>query len=368
MDRRNFLRLCLLTTSNLTIGSLPGIPKQVSAATARKQTVTIGIFSPSHCAAPIIFAEQKGYFKEFGLDVRLINFQTMSALAKNLLSGEIDFGQLTIPLIFSVHTGANQSRVKEKLVMPMVLGVHGSNLMISRDSGIIRPTDFRGKNIATHTKLTVHYLLVRLYLERSGVDAQTEVNMSIVKLKDLTKVLQEGKIDAFMMPEPLNALAEETNKASTYLLNQFIWRYHPCCGLAAKKMNFDTDNNKTQALIAAISKASLFINKESNRQELVALLTRTSYGFELLPRKVIDLAFAFSRSSFYPFPYQSTAILLLRLMQNYNLLPSTNIKDAASEVFLSDYMRGCLSKIGKRAPRTNYRPEIVLGRRFEVET
>ena len=171
-----------------------------------------------------------------------------------------------------------------------------------------------------------------------------------------------------MMPEPLNALAEETNNAHTYLLNQFIWRYHPCCGLAAMKMNFNAGDSKTQALIAAISKASLFINKESNRQELVSVLTRTSYGFELLPRKVIDLAFAFSRSSFYPFPYQSTAILLLRLMQNYQLVPPIDIKEAAAEVFLSDFMRSCLTKIGKRAPRTNYRPEIVLGRRFEIQT
>ena len=58
--------------------------------------------------------------------------------------------------------------------------------MVNKDSKIIRPIDFKGKVIATHTRLTVHYLLVRLYLQRNGVDTKNDVTMSIVNLNELT--------------------------------------------------------------------------------------------------------------------------------------------------------------------------------------
>jgi len=368
MERRDFIKNTLLLTTNLTLSALP-LTSLAAPAIHLKKEIIIGIFSPSHCAAPLIFAEKKGYFKDEGLSVTLINYPTMSALATDLAAGSIDLGQLTVPLIFAIHTGSNPYKLQNELVMPMILGVHGSNLMVSKDSGITRPIDFKGKTIATHTKLTVHYLLVRLYLKRNGVDTENDVNMSIVNLNELTDVLRRGEIDAFMMPEPVNALAEETGKATTYILNQFIWRYHPCCGLAARKDFFEQeDRNKIRALVSATCRASLYINKERNREELVSVLRKTPYGFQMLSQKAIEIAFAFTRSSFYPFPYQSTAVLLLRMMQENKLLPTINARQLADQIFLSDFMRECLSAIGKRAPKRNNRPEIVFGRRLELET
>lgn len=368
MKRRLFIQQSLLATASLALAGLPSI-SNATPKTPFKRKIQIGIFSPSHCAAPIIYAEHKGFFSEAGLKVELINYPTMTSLAEDLVTGVIDLGQLTVPLTFSINAGAHPHGLHHPLVMPMILGVHGSNLMIRKDSGISQPADFKDKIIATHTKLTVHYLLVRLYLQRNGIDTEKDVTMSIVKLNDLTKTLNQEKIDAFMMPEPINALAEETGQAQTYILNQFIWRYHPCCGLTSRKDVFvNQDRNKMLDLVSAITRASLHINKERNREELVETLKKSSYGFESIPRKVIEMAFAFSRSSFYPFPYQSTAVLLLEMMQDYNLLPSGDTERTARDVFLSNFLRECLGRIGKKAPRTNFRPEIVLGRHLELET
>ncbi len=366
MQRRLFIK-SLLATASYALAPFHHL-SFAAPINKFKEKILIGIFSPSHCAAPIIFAEHKGYFSEAGIKVELVNYPTMSDLAKDLVVGAIDFGQLTVPLAFSINAAANPLGLDHPLVVPMILGVHGSNLMIRNDSGISQPADFKNKIIATHTKLTVHYLLVRLYLQRNGIDTEKDVTMSIVNLGDLTKELNQGHIDAFMMPEPINALAEETGQAHTYILNRFIWRYHPCCGLAARKDFFiNQDRNKLLSLVSAITKASLYINKERNREELVSTLKNASYGFEHLNRKVIEMAFAFSRSSFYPFPYQSTAVLVLRMMRDYKLLPAVDVKSTAHEVFLSNFMRECLAGLGKKAPRNNFRPEIVLGRHLELE-
>ena len=368
MKRRLFIKHSLLATVGYALAGYPCIT-YAAPINKFKAKLLIGIFSPSHCAAPLIFAEHKGYFSKAGVKVELVNYPTMVDLAKDLVAGVIDLGQLTVPLAFSINAGTNPFALSSPLVIPMILGVHGSNLMIRKDSEISQPVDFKNKIIATHTKLTVHYLLVRLYLQRSGIDTEKDVTMSIVKLNELTKVLNQGSIDAFMMPEPINALAEETGQAHPYILNQFIWRHHPCCGLAARKEFFHSqDREQMLNLVSAITRASLYINKERNRDELVASLTKSAYGFDQLPRKVIEMAFAFSRSSFYPFPYQSTAVLLLMMMQDFKLLPTLDAKTTAAEVFQSDFMRECLARIGKNAPRKNFRPEIVLGRHLELET
>lgn len=368
MKRRLFIKHSLFATVSYALAGYPCI----SYATPTKKfkaKILVGIFSPSHCAAPLIFAEHKGYFSESGIKVDLINYPTMAALAKDLVAGVIDLGQLTVPLAFSINAGTNPFDLSRPLVMPMILGVHGSNLMIRKYSEISQPADFKNKIIATHTKLTVHYLLVRLYLQRNGIDTEKDVTMSIVKLNDLTRVLNQGSIDAFMMPEPINALAEETGQAQTYILNQFIWRYHPCCGLAARKDFFSSrDRDQMLNLVSAIARASLYINKERNREELVSSLKKSAHGFDKLPQNVIEMAFAYSRTSFYPFPYQSTAVLLLTMMRDYKLLPAMDLRSTAAEVFQSDFMRECLARIGKKAPRKNFRPEIVLGRHLELET
>lgn len=143
IKRRDFIKNTLLLSSNLALTSLPLVSFTTPKINLNKE-ITIGIFSPSHCAAPLIFAEKKGYFKDEGLSVKLINYPTMTALARDLVSGSIDLGQLTVPLIFAIHTGANPSKLHENLDMSMVLGVHGSNLMVNKDSKIIRPIDFKG--------------------------------------------------------------------------------------------------------------------------------------------------------------------------------------------------------------------------------
>ncbi|NND33999.1 MAG: ABC transporter substrate-binding protein, partial [Saprospiraceae bacterium] len=163
MKRRLFIKHSLFATVSYALARLPGISHATPVIKPKGKT-QIGIFAPSHCAAPLIFAEQQGYFTESGVKVELVNYPTMPALARDLAAGVVDLGQLTVPLAFAINAGANPYGLHHPLVLPMILGVHGSNLMIRKDSGISQPSDFKKKIIATHTKLTVHYLLVRLYL------------------------------------------------------------------------------------------------------------------------------------------------------------------------------------------------------------
>ena len=101
MKRRLFIKNSLLAAAGCALAGFPRIC-WANPLNGRTGKVLIGIFSPSHCAAPIIFAEHKGYFSESGVQVELINYPTMSALANDLVAGSIDLGQLTVPLAFAI--------------------------------------------------------------------------------------------------------------------------------------------------------------------------------------------------------------------------------------------------------------------------
>ena len=125
MKRRLFIKHSLLATASYALAGFPNI-SYASPANKSKAKILIGIFSPSHCAAPIIFAEQRGYFSDSRIKVELVNYPTMYALAEDLVAGVIDLGQLTVPLAFSIHKGVSPLGLYHPLVIPMIHGHPGS--------------------------------------------------------------------------------------------------------------------------------------------------------------------------------------------------------------------------------------------------
>jgi len=367
MNRRNFIRHVSVLAAN---AAFLNTPKNATAAPAVhiKKEFRIGIFAPSHCSAPLVYAWMNKLFKEQGLQVELINYPVMAHLAQDLIKGKIEMGQLTVPLSFALTHNTAPFKSGIPLVTPLILGVHGSNLMTRNGANITKPTDFRHKTIATNSKLSIHYLLTQLFLQQYGINAQNEVRSINLKLRDLINAMENGTVDACMMPEPINATIEDSHLASTFLQNKFIWRYHPCCGLSMRKDFFKKHRQQVKDIVTITTRASLFINRERNRGTLVSILQKTPFGYAKIPEHVLKLAFMYERSAFYPFPYQSTAKVVLKMMRNAKMLPDINIAGVAREVFLSDYMRECLSEINVKAPRKNSRPEYVLGRIYELDS
>ena len=366
MKRRDFLKNAGIILAGTAVAKLPAVSMAAPAVQVKKE-VSVGIFAPSHCSAPVIYASVKDFFKNAGIKVNLVNYPQQPELLTDVVSGKLYAGQSIAPLVMTTHLGAS-AVPKSSLVVPMIMGVHGSNLMISTTSNISKPQDFKGKRVASPSKVSIHYLLTRLFLEKNGMDLEKDTLFSVVKLKELPLFLKEGKIDAFMYPEPTTAMAEDTGKAFTYVLNKFIWKYHPCCCLAMKRDVFEKDREMSKAFVSSVARASLTINREDNRKELATLLRTTPYGFAEIPSPVLEIAFANDRSDFQPFPYQSSAVFILNLLKKYKLIPEINSKQVAHEVFLSDFMRECFSDMGVKPPKSNFRYETVMGEVLNLET
>ena len=52
-------------------------PREVLASIAPSREINIGIFGPSHCAAPFVYAKLRGLFKGDNLNVNIVNYPAM---------------------------------------------------------------------------------------------------------------------------------------------------------------------------------------------------------------------------------------------------------------------------------------------------
>jgi NitT/TauT family transport system substrate-binding protein len=91
---------------------------------------------------PIYCAAAKGYYKNHGLDVKLINFSDNSVMAGALQSGQIDATTLTYDQVIA----ANARGWKLKVVMPVDYSVGGDAILASSQIRSIK--DLKGRKIA----------------------------------------------------------------------------------------------------------------------------------------------------------------------------------------------------------------------------
>ncbi|MEW5803383.1 MAG: ABC transporter substrate-binding protein [bacterium] len=362
-SRRNFIKRMAVAVSSSMVGAGLIKPRSIMAVIPPLPEINIGVFAPSHCTVPFVYTKLKGFFQEEKLRVNLINYPDMALIANDLISGKLDFGQLIVPLVFAIHTGSKPFTSKTPMVITQITGTNGAALMVRKGAGIINPLDFKGKTIVNHAKLSVHYLINMMFLEKHGLDYQKSLNFRVIKLNKIVEALQKSEVDAFIMPEPRDAMIEKLNLGEVYMLSKYIWPNHPCCGLVTRKAFFDKNSELVISVTRAMTKGGLLANEAASREGMIDLLQGAPrYKYNQLPRDVLRNAFTPGRSDFYPFPYQSAALVIIDLMKKYGLL-SDHIDSGklAGEVFLSHQSRRIMRELGANPPESDYREERILG-------
>ena len=361
--RRDFLKNMVAFSTSLFAGGIFSAAKHVRADINIPEKIKIGTFGPSHCSVPFVYAKLKGYFKQEKLNIVLTNYPNMPLIAKDLINGKIDFGQLVVPLAFAMHTGAKPFSSATPIVIPQITGIDGAALMIRKDADIENPQGFKQKIVSNHSKLAVHFLINMMFLEKHGLDYRKDLNLKIVELGEMVNTVKDGQVDAFIMPEPKNAIMEKMGIAKVYMLSRYLWTDHPCCCLVTKRETFEKNRERAASVTRAMTKAGLSANNPDTREETIDLLRSSKeYNYDKIPKDVLMNAFIPGRADFYPFPYQSSAMLIIEEMKKYDLLyKNIDARKMAREVFLSDFSRSIIKEVGFEPPLTNYRTEKILG-------
>jgi NitT/TauT family transport system substrate-binding protein len=189
-----------------------GAPSAVAA-----EKVKVAVVS-SLGSAPIFVADAKGYFKDEGLDVELVHFDSAQPVAVAVAAGDIDFGSSGLTGAF--FTFADNGVLK--LIGAGTWerkGFQGLGLIASNrawDSGVKTIAALKGHSVAiTQTGTALHYALY-LMLKKYNVDLKDERVLPLQSNPNVASAITGGQADGALLSSG-NAFAL-INKNSAHLL------------------------------------------------------------------------------------------------------------------------------------------------------
>lgn len=155
-------------------------------------------------SAPAFVADAKGYFRDEGLDVELVHFDSATPIAVAVASGDIDFGSVGLNAAF--FTLAHQGILK---VVGSGNGEHtgfqGIGFILSNqayDAGVHRFEDLRGHSVAITQLGTALQYALDLVLEKHGVALPDVRVLGLQSNQNIASAITGGQADAAVLSGP----------------------------------------------------------------------------------------------------------------------------------------------------------------------
>ena len=181
--------------------------------------VTVGTTN-SNSDAPFFIAEAKGYFREQGLDVELLPFDSAAKMVAPLGTGQLDVaaGAPSAGLYNAVERGIDLRLVADKGSAPKGYGY--LPLMVRKaliDSGKVKSArDLRGMKIAEVAPATASFCTLNEALKKGGLTYR-DVDETFLGFPDHLTAFTGGAIDGGITAEPIATRCVETGVAVKFM-------------------------------------------------------------------------------------------------------------------------------------------------------
>ncbi len=322
ITRRQFLQTAATACSSLAFAR---------TVSAKKPKLRLG-YLPITDATPLLVAHGLGYFSQEGLDVeRPVMVRSWNILTESFMANKFDITHMLFPIPIWM-------RFKQNLPVRVLAWDHtnGSAVTVRGDSPIQNFSDLGGKQVAVPSWYSMHNLVLQLGLKTRGltpvIQPQSapvkphEVNLFILPPPDMPAALLGSKVDAFIVADPFNALAELRFNARIMRYTGDIWKNHPCCVIVAAQPFIDQHPVVVQKAVNAIIRAQAWCRK--NPRETAHLLSRDGERYLPVPEEVLLKVFEppdpaqlvhphwdVPRIDFQPFPFPSATRFIIEQMK-----------------------------------------------------
>lgn len=191
----------MIGMARLAIAGLVAIMAMGSARAEDVLKTRIGVLRLSS-SAPVFIAQDKGYFREAGLEVELKFFDAAQPIAVATTSGDVDFGVTAFTAGLYNLAGKGVLKViggmsREKPGYPLI-GYFASNAAYA--SGLKAPKDLAGKRVAmTQVGSSFHYSL-GLLADKYGFKLAEVKIVPLQSLSNAAAALKGETVDAALLP------------------------------------------------------------------------------------------------------------------------------------------------------------------------
>lgn len=300
MNRRRFLQSSAASAGTAALFSAIGasFPGGAFAQGAGPETpnATLGFIALTD-AAPLIVAQEKGFFAEHGMTgVTLAKQSSWGTTRDNLVLGSagagIDGAHILTPMPYLMQSGA----ITQGTPLPMSIlarlnldaqGISMANTYTDLDIGLdssplkaafeARRAAGAQPTVAVTFPGGTHDLWMRYWLAAGGIDPNTDVQVITVPPAQMVANLRVGSMDAFCVGEPWHEQMVGEGIGYTALTTGELWNRHPEKALGMRADWVDQNPNAAKALTMAVMQAAQWCDAAENKEELASIISARAY-------------------------------------------------------------------------------------------
>ncbi len=250
-----------------------------SPTVAQTELIPIRLGSvPVESYAEAYYAQEMGYFKRAGLDVKITSFNGGGAITAAVAAGALDIGATNSGSLSSAHVRGLP------LVMIAPGGAYTSAspttvLAVAKSSPIRSAKDLEGKTVAVSTLRDLQQIACMLWIDKNGGDSK-KVGFVELPVPQMAPALARGRIDAAMILEPEETQAKDETrvlgKAYDAIAKQLL-----ITGWVANKNWLDRNPEAARRFAGAIRDTADWANR--NPDATASILEK----FTKIPRETI---------------------------------------------------------------------------------
>ena len=207
---------------------------------------------PTASSAGLYIAQQQGFFRQAGLNVKIVSVGSGAGVTADLLNGGIDVlnGAYAGFIAAQAH-GAGTFRI---LADGYAGAPHVDEIVVMPGSGITTAAQLKGKTIAVNALGSIAALLVSSSLAADGIPP-SQVHMVAIPFPDMPAALKAHRIDAAYLAEPYVSQVEAQIGGQELLdVNQGATQDFPISGYVATQKWFQRYPKTAEAFARAVDR------------------------------------------------------------------------------------------------------------------
>lgn len=349
-------------------------------------------FVPLTDCAPLVIAQEKGWFRQYGLDVAVMREPSWANIRDKMAAGALEGAQMVgaMPLAMSLGLGG----IAAPVIVPMTLNVNGNAITVSEalweQMAPALPAPVRDEPLAVAAALAAvierrraagapkpvfgtvfpyssHNYLLRYWLAAGGIDPDRDVQIVTVPPPMMVANLSARHIDGFCVGEPWGQRAVDLGIGRLALSTRAVWANHPekVLGLSARWV--EANPGAIEPLIAALIGACRWLDDSANAAEAARILSAPEFlnapagtiaaGITGFVRHSVDAPVR-PVADFMTFhrhaanvPWRSHALWTLTQMRRWGQIGAdVDLAAVAGRVFRPDLHRITAQRLGLSAP------------------
>ncbi|MGL4310830.1 MAG: CmpA/NrtA family ABC transporter substrate-binding protein [Paracoccaceae bacterium] len=245
-------------------------------------------------SAPLIIAQEKGFFARHGMTEMLIEKQaSWGAVRDNMAlgaaNGGIDGGHILRP---KTHLYATGKVMQNNLPLPMytllnlneqcqgisVAAAHAAT-GVGLNSAPLKEVFAAKKASGAEVPVAMtfpggtHDLWMRYWLAAGGIDPTRDVNLIVVPPPQMVANMKVGNMEAFCVGDPWNEQLVNQGIGFTAATTGELWAKHPEKVLGMRADWVDANPNAAKAILMAVMEAQMWCEDAANKDEMAQVVS-----------------------------------------------------------------------------------------------